>query len=137
MVETTNDEFTYCVLLPERIENNKYIEGKAFGVGPSSDSTESYDKIFKITNNMYKVLSMCIYEVRLILVLTNISSLQRYDFGKISPRFAFKQPEFMLRCFCNFDNCNREKNFFGYINNLKADSALLAANTPVNEPTRH
>jgi DNA-directed RNA polymerase subunit L len=63
MVEVSNEDFTYCVLLPERIEGNKYVESKAFGIGPSSDSTSVYDKIFHLNTDLYKVLSMCIYEV--------------------------------------------------------------------------
>jgi len=111
MVETASEEFTYCVMMPERIDENKYLGGKAFGVGPTSDSTSSYDKVFHLNNKLYQVLSMCIYE--------------RYDFAKVSPKFSFRQPEFMLRCFCNYDLCNHEKNFFAYINNLKADSASM------------
>lgn len=66
MVEVTNDAYTYCVMLPERIETNKFVAGKAFGVGPSIDATDMFDNIFKINNNnsMYNILSMCIYEVR-------------------------------------------------------------------------
>jgi hypothetical protein len=59
----TNDEYTYCVLLPEQIDNNKFTEGKAFGVSLSSDSTNVYDKIFAMNGNMFQVLTMCIYEV--------------------------------------------------------------------------
>jgi hypothetical protein len=60
---------------------------------------------------------------------SNSSSFQRYDIGKINPRFSFKPAEFMLRCFCNYDLCNREKNFFGYINALKDDSATRDVKT--------
>jgi hypothetical protein len=65
MIETTSDEFTYCVLSPQRINENGQIEGgKAFGVGPTIDSTEAYDVIFGTSNEMYQILSMCIYEVK-------------------------------------------------------------------------
>lgn len=65
MVEVTNDEFTYCVLVPEFIENNVQYEGYAFGVGPKSDSAGIAQRIFKSNTDIYKVLSMCIYEVSL------------------------------------------------------------------------
>jgi hypothetical protein len=65
MVEVTNDEYTYCVLLPERIDNNKFTEGKAFGVGPTSDSTSAYDKVFSMNDNMFQILTLCVYEVSL------------------------------------------------------------------------
>ncbi|KAI6188929.1 hypothetical protein M3Y98_00407300 [Aphelenchoides besseyi] len=95
MVEVSNDEWTYCVILPERIEDNKFVEGRAFGVGPNSDSTTAYDKMFAVSSDLYRILSLCVQE--------------RYDFGRISPKFTFKQPEFMLRCFCNYDLCNKKK----------------------------
>lgn len=63
MVEVTNNDFTYCVLIPEHIEGNKFIESRAFGIGPASDSTNMYDKVFATGTNLYHVLSMCIYEV--------------------------------------------------------------------------
>jgi hypothetical protein len=61
--------------------------------------------------------------------LNKFFSFQRYDFSKISLKLSFKEPEFMLRCLCNFNNCNREKNFFGYIKSLKVDSEILATKT--------
>jgi hypothetical protein len=64
MIESTSEEFSYCVLSPEHIENNDFIEGKAYGVGSKSDSTDAYDTIFKLNNDIYKILAMCIYEVK-------------------------------------------------------------------------
>jgi hypothetical protein len=71
MTEITNINFTYCILTPERTENGEYIPGKAFGIGLETESTEAYDAIFKPKNRMYKVLSMCIYEVGLISISLN------------------------------------------------------------------
>jgi hypothetical protein len=116
MKEVTNDDFTYCVLMPERIEGNKYVESQAFGVDPASDSTSMYDKIFNTNSEMYQILSMCVYE--------------KYDFKGLSPRFHFKQPEYMFRCFCNFDRCNSVKNFTGYLDNLRDQSASSKSNQP-------
>lgn len=60
--------------------------------------------------------------------LIQFQLLQKYNFGKIAPRLSFKKPEFMLRCFCNFDLCNRESNFFQYIDSLKTGSTMMAKN---------
>ena len=65
MVEVTNDDYKYCMLMPERIDSNNFMEGKAFGVGPDNDVTSTYDKIFAVNkeSDVYQILSMCIYEV--------------------------------------------------------------------------
>jgi hypothetical protein len=67
MIETTSDRFTYCVLSLERTEENAYFEGSAFGTGPKIDPTEAYNSIFDLSDNMYSILSMCIYEVCILL----------------------------------------------------------------------
>jgi hypothetical protein len=64
MIETTSDEFTHCVLSPERIDEKGFVEGKVFGVGPDNDPTGIYDKIFNLTAKTYKILTFCIYEVK-------------------------------------------------------------------------
>jgi hypothetical protein len=71
MVETTSDDFTYCVITPERIDENGHAGSSAFGVGPKNDPTGVYDKIFGISTDSYKILAMCIYEV--------IISLNRFN----------------------------------------------------------
>jgi hypothetical protein len=63
MIEISNENFTYCVLSPEHMEENEFIHGNAFGVGPKNDPTGVYDNIFKSNNGKYTILSMCIYEV--------------------------------------------------------------------------
>jgi hypothetical protein len=45
------------------IDGKTYVGGRAFGVGPSIDSTGGYDNIFNLTSDMYTILSVCIYEV--------------------------------------------------------------------------
>jgi hypothetical protein len=72
MIETTSDKFTYCVLSPERIdENGDFQEGTAFGVGPETDPTGAYDSVFSISTDSYKILSMCIFEVCVVFALIN------------------------------------------------------------------
>jgi hypothetical protein len=72
MVETTSEDFTYCALSPEHINTNGDVEGgNAYGVGPESDSTGVYDSIFGANNDMYEILSMCIFEVCIFLTLLN------------------------------------------------------------------
>jgi hypothetical protein len=74
MVESENDAFNYCVILPERINENGRVQSKAFGVEADDDMTRIYDHIFGITSNAYKVLSICIYEISYIFTfLTNFS----------------------------------------------------------------
>jgi hypothetical protein len=63
MIETTSDKFTYCVLSPERIDEKGFVEANAFGVGPDNDPTWIYDNVFNQNNDMYKILTFCIYEV--------------------------------------------------------------------------
>jgi hypothetical protein len=63
MIETTNNEFTYCVLSPERMDGEDFVEANAFGVGPDNDPTRIYDKVFNLSAKAYQVLTFCIYEV--------------------------------------------------------------------------
>jgi hypothetical protein len=71
MVETTSEDFTYCVLLPERIDEQGRIQVKTFGTGPKIDSIGAYDGIFKLKTNTYRILSMCIYEVCILLAYSD------------------------------------------------------------------
>jgi hypothetical protein len=63
MVETTSNHFAYCAVLIERIDNQSYVKGKAFGVAAKENSTEIYDKIFSLSNDTRKVLTVCTLEV--------------------------------------------------------------------------
>jgi hypothetical protein len=63
MVETTNEDFAYCGILIERVDNQNYIKGKAFGVAPKTYPTEIYDKIFNLSNDTRKILTVCTLEV--------------------------------------------------------------------------
>jgi hypothetical protein len=64
MIETTSDEFTHCVLVPERIDEKGFVKGEAFGVGLDNDPTGIYNNIFNLSAKTYKILTFCIYEVR-------------------------------------------------------------------------
>ena len=38
--------------------------GRLYGIGPANDHTEGFDMLFATQSPEYRVLSMCIYEVR-------------------------------------------------------------------------
>jgi hypothetical protein len=66
MVETTSNHFAYCGVLIERIDNQSYVKGKAFGIVAKENSTEIYDEIFNLSNDTRKVLTVCTLEVIII-----------------------------------------------------------------------
>ncbi|CAJ0588038.1 unnamed protein product [Cylicocyclus nassatus] len=102
MREVTNDQWSYCAFIPET-ENS---QGKLFGIGPNEESLAGYDQTFQQSDNLYKVLSVCIYE--------------KYELGKLSPRFG--RSEFLFRCVCNYDRCNSHQTFKGYLKSVQRDN---------------
>ncbi|KHJ96778.1 hypothetical protein OESDEN_03254 [Oesophagostomum dentatum] len=102
MQEVKNDQWTYCVLIPETEKS----EAKLFGIGPGEETLTGYDHTFQQSDNLYKVLTVCIYE--------------KYELGKISPRFG--RSEFLFRCVCNYDRCNSHQTFQGYLRSVQRDN---------------
>nr|CDJ91349.1 hypothetical protein HCOI_01585400 [Haemonchus contortus] len=100
--EVSNDEWTYCALIPE----TDRAQGRVFGIGQDVESLTGYDSTFNQSDALYKVLTVCIYE--------------KYDLAKLSPRFA--RPEFLFRCVCNYDRCNSHNTFQGYLYGVRQDN---------------
>ncbi|KAK6028457.1 hypothetical protein OSTOST_05494 [Ostertagia ostertagi] len=100
--EVSNDQWSYCALIPETDGE----EGRVFGIGKDVESLTGYDTTFNLSGPLYKILTMCIYE--------------KYDLGKLSPRFG--QPEFLFRCVCNYDRCNSHNTFQGYLYGVQQDN---------------
>jgi hypothetical protein len=63
MVETTSNHFAYCGVLIERVDNQSYIKGNAFGVVAKNYSTWIYDRIFNLSNDTRKIMTVCTLEV--------------------------------------------------------------------------
>ncbi|KAH7730833.1 hypothetical protein AAVH_01882 [Aphelenchoides avenae] len=102
----TNDAWTYCALTPSRTHNGEMVPGRAFGVGPVTDATEQYDGAFAISEDFYSVLTVCVYE--------------KYDFGKVSPKHMHTNwTEYLFRCVCHYDLCNRETTFSAYLASMR------------------
>ncbi|VDO75633.1 unnamed protein product [Heligmosomoides polygyrus] len=100
--EVYNKHWSYCALIPE----SEHAEGRVFGIGKDVDNVEPYDNAFQQSDSLYKVLTVCLYE--------------KYELGKLSPRFA--RAEFMFRCVCNYDRCNSHQTFKGYLKAVKQDN---------------
>uniref|UniRef100_A0AC35TKK8 Protein sleepless n=1 Tax=Rhabditophanes sp. KR3021 TaxID=114890 RepID=A0AC35TKK8_9BILA len=100
-----NHTWTYCALVPQ--SSLGAPGGRTFGMGPVNDWTEAYDATFSQNDDTYKVLTVCI--------------LEKYDFSSLSPKNSalMVQPEFLFRCVCNYDRCNSESTFEGYLNTVK------------------
>ncbi|GMS79938.1 hypothetical protein PENTCL1PPCAC_2113, partial [Pristionchus entomophagus] len=100
----TNEAWKYCSLIPFAAPNGK---GRASGVGAVTENLAGYDATFGQNSKLYKVLTMCIYE--------------QYNFGAINPAFG-TEPEYMFRCFCNTDGCNKMTTFHKYLSAQRDDS---------------
>ncbi|VDL62189.1 unnamed protein product [Nippostrongylus brasiliensis] len=100
--EVSNDQWSYCAFIPE----SEHTNGRMFGLGKEVDNLEVYDVAFKQSDDLYKVLTLCVYE--------------KYELDKLSPRFG--RPEFMFRCVCNYNRCNAHKTFQRYLTGIRADN---------------
>jgi hypothetical protein len=40
----------------------------------------------------------------------------------LAPQFTNHAPEFLFRCVCNYDRCNRADTFAAYINAVETDN---------------
>ncbi|GMT10118.1 hypothetical protein PFISCL1PPCAC_29194, partial [Pristionchus fissidentatus] len=102
--ERTNESWKYCSLIPFASASSG---GRLNGVGPTVENLEGYNAMFGQSSKMYRVLSLCIYE--------------RYDFGSLSNKIG-PHPEFMFRCFCNYDRCNSATTFASFLSTLRTDN---------------
>uniref|UniRef100_A0A0N5CI49 Uncharacterized protein n=1 Tax=Strongyloides papillosus TaxID=174720 RepID=A0A0N5CI49_STREA len=111
IIPVRNDTWKYCAIVPALNTAYGTSDGRRFGLGPQNDWTEAYDSTFAYNDNMYKVLTVCIFE--------------KYDFSNINPKMNYGQSvEYIFRCVCNYDRCNSASTFHGYINSMKRDSSL-------------
>ncbi|KAH7716120.1 hypothetical protein AAVH_16487 [Aphelenchoides avenae] len=106
--ERSNDEWVFCAMVPTHMADGKLVEGRAFGMPAEADVTESYQHLFAHSDEVYQVLSICVYE--------------KYSFDAISPKFKNKMPaEYLFRCVCNYDRCNQETTFSAYLASFKKE----------------
>lgn len=61
MYEVSNSTWDYCVIIPS--SSVRQEQGRLFGVGPDADWTKAYDNAFGISDNVYKILTLCLLEV--------------------------------------------------------------------------
>ncbi|GMR58907.1 hypothetical protein PMAYCL1PPCAC_29102, partial [Pristionchus mayeri] len=95
--ERSSPDFKYCSLIPFGSDSGR---GRLSGVSDTTENTSGFDATFAQSSAHYGVLAMCIFE--------------KYDFSAISPVFG-PAPEYMFRCFCSTDRCNRESTFSGFL----------------------
>lgn len=109
----TNEEWTFCALVPE----SAHSKGKVFGLGPDSDDVSPYMLAFGDDTPGYQVLSMCTYEVALSICYLKLNiPFQRYDFAQVLGK---PMPiNYLFRCVCNYDKCNELNTFDNYLTNL-------------------
>ncbi|KAH7716122.1 hypothetical protein AAVH_16489 [Aphelenchoides avenae] len=108
IVERSNDEWIFCAMTPTHMSDGKLVEGRAFGLHAEADITDSYHHLFAHSDEVYQVLSVCVYE--------------KYSFDAISPKFKNTMPaEYMFRCVCNYDLCNQETTFSAYLASFKKE----------------
>jgi len=101
-----NPEWRYCMIIPTGIRGiDGNGNGSQTGLGPENDLTTGYEAIFSETDPVYRILTLCIYE--------------KYTYPPL-----FHSPEFLYRCICNFDLCNSEIQFAGYVKMLRKQSAM-------------
>ncbi|KAH7713612.1 hypothetical protein AAVH_19033 [Aphelenchoides avenae] len=104
--EASDDSWVLCGMTPTHVNGDELIEGRAFGVSPDADNVDPYQQMFAQSDDMYQVLSICVYE--------------KYNFDAISPKNkGAMAPELLFRCMCNFDRCNRETTFSAYLAEFK------------------
>ena len=58
-----NDSWTYCALVPATIVGNELVNGSQFGLGPENDMMTMYNTAFSMSQEEYRILTVCIYEV--------------------------------------------------------------------------
>jgi hypothetical protein len=141
-----NESWNYCALVPATIVGKELVNGSQFGLGPENDMMTMYNTAFSMSQEEYRILTICIYEVSrmaggtlfhcfldwhwpnplfsLFLCPPLIASppFQRYDFSRfmtIKPDLAV---EFAFRCVCNYDLCNSEPTFSAYLSAIKSES---------------
>uniref|UniRef100_A0A915D3I5 Uncharacterized protein n=1 Tax=Ditylenchus dipsaci TaxID=166011 RepID=A0A915D3I5_9BILA len=105
-----NVTWMYCSLVPSIEHGEEKIHGTRFGVGPENDGLEAYQSAFSNNDQLYRVLTVCIYE--------------RYDFSRFMGRKPGTAVEFAFRCVCNYDLCNSEATFHTYLKALKKESFI-------------
>jgi len=50
--------------VPATIHGSELINGSQFGLGPDNDMLGAYNTMFGMNGDDYRVLTVCIYEVR-------------------------------------------------------------------------
>uniref|UniRef100_A0A915EES0 Uncharacterized protein n=1 Tax=Ditylenchus dipsaci TaxID=166011 RepID=A0A915EES0_9BILA len=96
-----NDTWLFCSLVPATLHRHEHTNGTQFGVGPLNDGMEAYKAAFKMNDQQYKVLTVCI--------------LERLDFSQAMGFKPNTSVEFVFRCVCNYDLCNSEPTFHPYL----------------------
>lgn len=108
ITEVTNASWKYCGLVPDKI--GRPGSGTVFGIGPETDGIGAYASAFSLEDSAYRILTVCFLEM--------------YDFRKISIRVSPRdQPEFLFRCVCNYDRCNKATNFKNFLSSVKEDNS--------------
>ncbi|GMT04570.1 hypothetical protein PENTCL1PPCAC_30869, partial [Pristionchus entomophagus] len=97
----TNAEWKYCSLTPFASPNGN---PRANGIGAATENLNSYNALFGQNTNLYQVLATCLYE--------------KYDFSKINPKLG-GEPEYMFRCICNTNGCNKPSTFAKFLSSQK------------------
>uniref|UniRef100_A0A914CGD4 Uncharacterized protein n=1 Tax=Acrobeloides nanus TaxID=290746 RepID=A0A914CGD4_9BILA len=108
-VVVENENYVYCSVFPSLAGNPHLTKSSSDGL-TSEELDKPFEKFFEENDNIYNMLSVCLYE--------------KYDWPSAwNPKFHSankKAPEveYTLRCVCNYDLCNGPSSFSTYINEL-------------------
>uniref|UniRef100_A0A914E807 Uncharacterized protein n=1 Tax=Acrobeloides nanus TaxID=290746 RepID=A0A914E807_9BILA len=104
-----NENFKFCSIFPSLVGSKHLVTSFSDGL-TSEELDKPFEKLYEENDNIYKMLSVCLYE--------------KYDWPKaINPKLhsVLKSPtvELTLRCVCNYDLCNSPSTFSTYTNQLE------------------
>ncbi|GMT04546.1 hypothetical protein PENTCL1PPCAC_26720, partial [Pristionchus entomophagus] len=93
----SDEDWKFCSFIPFGTPNGG---PRASGIGAATENLSGYETLFGQNSPLYSVLTTCIYE--------------KYDFSKINPKLG-ADPEYMLRCICNTNGCNKPTSFAKFL----------------------
>ncbi|GMT05491.1 hypothetical protein PENTCL1PPCAC_27665, partial [Pristionchus entomophagus] len=93
----SNADWKYCGFIPFGSLNGG---PRASGIGAATENLRGYESLFGQNSILYQVLATCI--------------LEKYDFSKINSNLG-AEPEFMFRCVCSTNGCNKPTTFAKFL----------------------
>ncbi|KAH7713645.1 hypothetical protein AAVH_19012 [Aphelenchoides avenae] len=97
--EASDPNWNFCGYAPVFLER-RLVDGRGWGIADRNDFTDTYKPFFTTSYEPIEVLSVCLIE--------------KYDFSKFAAKAKTSNPEFIFRCVCNYDLCNKKETFSQY-----------------------